>query len=583
MKVLGVILNSLLQPLHQRNTRLVAKLSIGLVALIALYSVLFHVLMHQEGRSYSWLTAVYWTLTVMSTLGFGDITFASDAGRMFTLVVLVSGAIYILVLLPFVFIQFVFLPWMARRDADRLRRAVDGDLTDHVVMTELDDVTESLIRRLTAVETPYVLIVPDPAEASSLRDRGYDVMVGPLDDPATYRAARAEHAALVVTTRTDMTNTNVVFTVGELSPEIDTVATASSESAAEVLAYSGCDTVLRLGLMLGQSMFRRMLGNDGRAHVIGQFGDLLVAEAAATGREFAQRSIGQTRLRSRCRVTIAGVWRRGAYVIPRPDIVLEEADVMILVGSADQLALFDATFGTARPARDRVLVIGGGRVGRSAAYALGREGIDTRIIEKLPERVHDPDLYVHGDASDRDVLNAAGFADASSVLITTHDDDLNIYLTIYYRRLTPELQIIARANNERNVATLHRAGADSVLSYASEGATAILNALGANDNLVVAEGLEMFTTSVPAGIAGRDVIQAGVRQHTGCNIVGIRVGDETEVNPEPDTPIPAEATLIVIGDAVARAKWVERYPLDADARERSRHQSRARRAAVRRY
>ena len=583
MKIFGVLLNLIAQPLRQRNTRLVAKLSIGLVVLIAVYSVIFHLLMHHEERSYSWLTSLYWTLTVMSTLGFGDITFESDVGRMFTLVVLITGAIYILVLLPFVVIQFVFLPWMAKRDADRLRRAVDEDVGDHVIVTNLDDVTESLIRRLTAVGIHYVLIVDDPAEASSLHDRGYEVMVGPLDDPATYRAAHAEQAALVVTTRSDMTNTNVVFTVGELSPEIDTVATASSESAADVLAHSGCDTVLRLGLMLGQSMFRRMLGNDGRAHVIGMFGDLSVAEAEATGAEFANRTIGETRLRSRCRVTIAGVWRGGAYVIPRADTVLEAGDVMILVGSLDQLAAFDELYGTEGTARDRVLVIGGGRVGRSAAYALRTAGIDCRIIEKLPERVHDPGLYVHGDASSSDVLDEAGFAEANSVLITTHDDDLNIYLTIYYRRLAPDLQIIARSNNERNVATLHRAGADSVLSYASEGATAILNALGANDNLVVAEGLEMFSIPVPAGIAGRDVIEAGVRQRTGCNIVGITSDGHTEVNPEPDTPIPEDATLIVIGDAKARARFVELFPLGGPARERGRRQSYARRAAARRY
>ncbi len=583
MKILGVLVNLIAQPLRQRNTRLVVKLALGLVVLVAVYSLIFHQIMDHEGRSYSWMTAVYWTLTVMSTLGFGDITFQSDVGRMFSLVVLVSGAIYILVLLPFVFIQFFFLPWMARRDASRLRRVVDPELSDHVILTQLDEVTESLIERLRAIDTPYVLLVPEPAEASSLHDRGYEVMVGQLDDPATYRAARAEHSALVATTRSDMTNTNVVFTVGELSPVIDTVATASSASAAEVLEHSGCDTVLRLGLMLGQSMYRRMLGNDGRAHVIGMFGDLMVAEAAATGPEFAGRSIGDTRLRSRSRVTIAGLWRRGAYVLPRPETVLEEGDVMVLVGSSEQLATFDETFGVDRPARNRVLVIGGGRVGRSAAFALREAGIDTRIIEQRGDRIGDPGFYIHGDAADRDVLDAAGFDDASSVLITTHDDDLNIYLTIYYRRLAPDLQIIARSNNDRNVATLHRAGADSVLSYASEGATAIMNALGDSDNLVVAEGLEMFTTPVPRAMVGRDVIEAGVRRRTGCNIVGITTDGETSVNPEPDVAIPADATLIVIGDTEARSLFREVFPLDADALARSRNQGRARRAAARRF
>ena len=93
-----------------------------LVALVALYSVIFHWLMAREGREHSWATGVYWTMTTMSTLGFGDITFESDAGRVFSVVVLVSGAMFILVLLPFMFIQFLFLPWVAWREAHRAPR-----------------------------------------------------------------------------------------------------------------------------------------------------------------------------------------------------------------------------------------------------------------------------------------------------------------------------------------------------------------------------------------------------------------------------------------------------------------------------
>ena len=51
----------------------------------------------------------------------------------------------------------------------------------------------------------------------------------------------------------------------------------------------------------------------------------------------------------------------------------------------------------------------------------------------------------------------------------TGNDDTNIYLTIYCRKLHPDIQIISRANRERNVSTLHRAGADFVASYASMG------------------------------------------------------------------------------------------------------------------
>ena len=80
---------------------------------------------------------------------------------------------------------------------------------------------------------------------------------------------------------------------------------------------------------------------------------------------------------------------------------------------------------------------------------------------------------VEGDAADQRVLRRAGLENASAVLVTPRDDDLNVYLTLYVRKLRPELQIVARSILDRNVTTLHRAGADAVLSYASLGATAL--------------------------------------------------------------------------------------------------------------
>jgi len=84
----------------RRNFITLAKFFILLVFLVAVYSVLFHVIMLYEGRNHSWITGVYWSLTVMSTLGFGDITFQTDLGLLFTMFVLVSGVIFMLVILP---------------------------------------------------------------------------------------------------------------------------------------------------------------------------------------------------------------------------------------------------------------------------------------------------------------------------------------------------------------------------------------------------------------------------------------------------------------------------------------------------
>ncbi|HPY21092.1 MAG TPA: ion channel, partial [Polyangiaceae bacterium] len=76
MKFLSSQLSYMLEK-HQSRRNLIAfarfLMLLGIV--ISIFTVLFHVLMVYEGKAHSWVTGLYWTLTVMSTLGFGDITF----------------------------------------------------------------------------------------------------------------------------------------------------------------------------------------------------------------------------------------------------------------------------------------------------------------------------------------------------------------------------------------------------------------------------------------------------------------------------------------------------------------------------
>src|SRR5699024_9495671 len=104
----------------------------GLGILILIYSILFHLIMVYEGQEHSWITGFYWTLTVMSTLGFGDITFTSDIGRAYSVVVLASGMVSLLILLPFTFIEFFYAPWLEAQSKARAPRELPEGYSDHV-------------------------------------------------------------------------------------------------------------------------------------------------------------------------------------------------------------------------------------------------------------------------------------------------------------------------------------------------------------------------------------------------------------------------------------------------------------------
>lgn len=560
MKSIGLILSYLTEPSRSRNVRVVLWLVAVLLVLVAVFSSLFHLLMAHEGREFSWITSVYWTMTVMSTLGFGDITFNSGAGQAFTLVVLVTGALFILVLLPFTFIQFVFVPWVAHRDAARAPRRLPATLMGHILLTETGPIEDALIRRADASMVPYVVIVPQLDEALRLFDAGYRVMVGDLDHPDTYRAAQLENAALVAVTNADTTNTNIAFTIREIDASVPIVATANAEAAVDVLELAGCNQVLKLGEMLGQAIAQRVLGTDAKAQVIGQIEGLQIAEASAALTPLVGQTVVEADLRGRFNLSVVGVRNHGDITMAMPTTPIGPTSVLVLAGSAEQFARYDAEFGVDRGIDTPVIIIGGGRVGRAAGRSLEKAGLEYRIVERQDERIRDPDRYVLGDAAALSVLKEAGIDRASAVLVTTHDDDINVYLTIYTRKLRPDVQIISRSNLDRNVSTLHRAGADSVLSYASTGATAIWNTLGFNDTLVLEDDLDVFRVAMPASLAGRSLATSAIRESTGCNVVAVIHGDRTETNPDPTVALPPVGDLIVVGTAAGAKTFHQRYP-----------------------
>lgn len=560
MKSFAVILAYLSTPAARRSMRVVVSLLALLVTVVALYSWLFHYLMAREGQAHSWPSSVYWTLVTMSTVGFGDITFQSDIGRLFSVAVLLTGMLFLLILLPYAFIQFLYVPWTEARRREQAPRSLPPGQRGHVILTGLGPIEDELIGRLERVRRSYTLLVEGLEEALSLRDRGYRVMLGELDNPETYRAARVEQAALVVTTRADTVNTNVAFTVRERSSTVPVIATAASPASVDILELAGCNRVLQLGEMLGRGLARRVLGPDFRSKVIGQFGHLLVAEAFAPP-AMVDRPLKESGLRSRTGLIVGGVWDRGRFEIAGPDTVLQPSNVVVLAGAADQLAAYDAAYGVARAVTDPIVILGGGRVGRATGAALRDSGLPYRIVERHPELVRDTETYVLGDAAELEVLQRAGIEKTPVVVITTHDDDMNVYLAIYCRRLRPDVQIIARANVARNISTLHRAGADSVLSYASTGATAIWNEFSPDNVLQLAVGLEVFRVPVPRSLAGRTLAETGIRENTGCNVVAIVHGTGHDANPTAGTPLPADGHLVLIGDGESQDRFLTAFPL----------------------
>lgn len=544
------------------NIKRLIRFVLILFAMIIAYGILFHEIMEYEGQKHSWVTGFYWTLTTMTTLGFGDITFTSDIGRVFSVLVLVSGVISLLIMLPFTFIEFFYAPWMEAQHRARAPRELPPHTKDHIIITSFDAITRSLIQKLDQYGHQYVLLVNELEQALELYDQGYKVMLGEPDDPDTYRKMCVGQAALVFTGGTDMFNSNVAHTIREFSDEVKIISTANSYDSMDILKLAGSDHVLHMGNILGRALSRRTLGQDARVHTVGRFGKLVIAEATTYATPLVGKTLKESRIREDLGINVVGVWERGNFKSAHPEVEIHNHSVLVLAGTVEQLRKYDELFGIYGVSDEPVVIIGAGRVGRATALHLDRRNINYKIIDKNPDRIKDSKHFILGDAADLDTLKKAGIENAPNVIITTNQDDVNIYLTIYCRSLRPNIHIVARSTLERNVNTLHRAGADFVMSYASMGANAIFNIYEENDIVMIAQGLNVFSLSTPKKLVGKSLIQSDIRNKTGCNVIAYQVNDEQDINPDPNKPIPENSEIILIGQSEDEQRFIDYYKSD---------------------
>ncbi|MBW2232575.1 MAG: NAD-binding protein [Deltaproteobacteria bacterium] len=547
----------------RRNISALFKYLAFLAVTVTLFSGLFHVIMLHEGQQHSWLTGLYWTLTVMSTLGFGDITFHGDLGRVFSIVVLMSGIVLLLIVLPFVFIRSFYAPWLEAQVRSRAPRSVPEAQHGHVIICRYDEIAVELIERLEEYSIPYHVVESDPVAAANLHGDGVSVVAGEPFAAATYRALGADRARLVFANLGDAANTNVTLTVREVAPEVPILALASDENSVDVLELSGATKVLPLKHQLGEHLASRVAVGTPKAHRIGRLEDLVIAEFPIENTRLGGRSIRDTRLRELTDLSIVAVWERGRLLPAGPDTMLSAHSVPVIIGTEEQLTELDALFVIYHPNDFPVLVIGGGTVGVAAARALRERDVRVTILERDPaleqSLAESADRVVVGDAADLSVVMSAGLAEAPSVMLTTNDDATNIFLAVYCRRLNPDVRIVSRISEGWNLAAIHRAGADFALSHGSLAARSVLSAVQGSDLVVLGEGAELFVEVVPAVLEGKTLADSGIGARTGLNVIAVRTDGVSVSNPVADTELGRGARLVMLGTIEQHQSFVKLF------------------------
>jgi len=558
MPALGPSLAQLVdQRLRRRNTKSLLTYFGFVAAIVIVDSLGFQLLMWSaEGRSESFLTGIYWTLTTMSTLGLGDIVFVSTIGRLYTAFVLMTGVLLLLVVLPFAFIRFFYAPWLASR-------SIPANLSGHVIVAGHGELARPLIDQLELHGVPHFLVEPDPILAGQLEAEGIPVVARPLDEPRTYESLRISEAALVVLDGSDAENTASALQIRAAAPDVNIASVATAEHAADILNLAGVRRVLPLKRQLGQHLAARLNAGHAQTHVIGRCHTLQIAEIPVHMTPWVGLSVRELDLREKFGVNIVGIIEQAKFCPVTPSSVLSSQSVPVVIGTAEQIRSLDEFLVIYNVNYNPVIVIGGGVVGRSATRALRKRGVPVHVIDLGRHEADwgdgEPTKWIVGDAADRHVLTLAGIADAPGVLLTTNDDATNIYLALLCKHIADEVRLVSRVTHERNLSAVQNAGADVALSHTSIGVSSVFAALHQRELVVLGEGVELHEFALPERLVGKTLSDSAIAARTGLNVIAIKRSDGHVVDPGPDRIFENGDGLLMVGDRTKLQDFIDHF------------------------
>ena len=291
----------------------------------------------------------------------------------------------------------------------------------------------------------------------------------------------------------------------EIEAAFDIVQTVLHGATSGIFAFQGTNAQLRDFLVKEDSVFNGVLVKDIRSIIDQKF-------------------------------IIAGVLRQEQLYIPHGDFQILTGDHIYIAALGKSFNKILARAGMTVDKLKRIVLVGGGLIGKHVASMLIEDGKDVRIIEKDYERCKElsalfPEATViNGNISDRDVFEEENIAYTDAIITTTQSEELNILAGVYAKGKGVK-RAVALIDKLNYISLASNLGIDSCISAKMSSVDAILKFIrkGNIKNVYTifegqAEAIEFIVTKNKK-IIGKKLMELKLPE--GCLIITIKRNRKT--------------------------------------------------------
>ncbi len=296
------------------------------------------------------LDALFMTVITLGSVGYGEVKPLDVAGEIFTIVLILVGLgtaawLFTTVIETFVSEQTLLL--LSKKRMDR----VISSLKNHYIVCGYGRIGQEIAQGYTQNKVPYLVIEQEPGRLAMLRDANIAFVEGDAaNDDVLMRAGIDRAAALIAVTPTDAINTFIVLSARGLQPNLYIVARADALQNEAKLLRAGASKVISPHVLGGRWMAITAINPA--------VTDFVAAVTEADHAEFAVREVPVASSSACAGMTLLGAQikqKTGALVVamrpvaegrgffpnPPDDLRLSPGDVLIAIGSPQQLSLLD--------------------------------------------------------------------------------------------------------------------------------------------------------------------------------------------------------------------------------------------------
>jgi len=178
---------------------------------------------------------------------------------------------------------------------------------------------------------------------------------------------------------------------------------------------------------------------------------------------------------------------------------------------------------------------------------------ERKKIEKLLEAFPEP-VFLEGDATESSTLVEAGIGQAKGLFAVTTDDNQNLVISLTAKQVSPNVRVVARCQDLRNVGKIKKAGADAVVSPTYIGglrmASEMVRPAVATflDTMLRDKEKRFRIEEIPlaASFGGKTVSALQLRRYRNTLLMAVKTKGDLVYNPDDDYFLKPEDVLILM-------------------------------------